>query len=437
MTFKNIVFALAISLILLVPAFVAAEVPKELNAYLALPDNSFRWETIEKSDTSTDQTILMELTSQTWHDITWKHYVLVVIPNKITCPNHALLFISGSAIGKKPSDRDKVLIRPLAEASGMCVALLLQVPNQPLLGNFTEDALIGETLLKTLETKDTTWPLLFPMAKSAVKAMDAVQEMLQKEKQFDIKSFIVTGASKRGWTTWLTAASGDKRVVAIAPMVINNLNTREQMKYQIETWGEFSLQIGDYTSRNLVRKDDSSGSAIEGEIGTMIDPYSYLPRLTMPKLLVHGTNDPYWTVDAAKFYFDDLPGVKYMLTLPNAGHGLEGQQIKGMQTIAAFAKAAAQGEEFPTVRWKLTEQAADYKVDTEAGIAVSGAKLWTAQSDTKDFRQTKWTSRNLEPKGVLSVSVPKAEKGHIAFYVEFESNYGGIPYSLTTEVWRF
>jgi len=222
--------------LLFVPAFVlATEVPPELNAYLALPDDSFRWEIVERNEAPNEQTILINLTSQTWQGIPWQHYLLVAIPNRVINSDNALLLIGGSSAGRRPRDSEVAQIRLLAEMTGMPAALLLQVPNQPLLGGYFEDALIGETLLRAIETEDATWPLLFPMTKSAIRAMDAVQQVLKQEKQFDIKGFVVAGASKRGWTSWLAAASGDERIIAIVPMVIDNLNIRDQMIYQLET----------------------------------------------------------------------------------------------------------------------------------------------------------------------------------------------------------
>ncbi|MDR0337083.1 MAG: PhoPQ-activated pathogenicity-related family protein [Planctomycetaceae bacterium] len=415
----------------------SADVPPDLDAYLALSDPSFQWEIVERTKNSNENSLLLEMTSQVWHGIPWKHYLLIIIPNKLENSSHAALYITGKRIGSKPNDGDKFLARSLAEASGMPLGTLFQVPNQPLLGDFSEDALIGETLLKTLETQDTTWPLLFPMAKSAVRGLDAMQQVLEQEMQFNIKGFIVTGASKRGWTTWLAAASKDPRIIAIAPIVIDNLNIRKQMEYQIETWGNFSPSIKDYTDRNLVRKDDNDFPEFKERLWKMIDPYSYLNRLTLPKLLVHATNDPYWTVDAAKNYWNDIPDMKYMLTLPNVGHGLDNQLPKAVMTLAVFARYAANGQNWPRMDWKLQERDSQYAVTVKTEIPDYRVKIWSAVSETKDFRQAKWTSKSIDDQLPNDIIISKPESGHIAFYVEIESKHYGLPFSLTTQVWRF
>src|SRR5258705_3204885 len=104
-------------------------------------------------------------------------------------------------------------------------AVITHVPNQPLYNGKSEDALIAYTLDQYLKTGDETWPLLFPMAKSAIRGMDAVQAPAEKEFNQRIEKFVVAGASKRGWTTWLTGAV-DPRVKAIEPIVIAMLNMK-------------------------------------------------------------------------------------------------------------------------------------------------------------------------------------------------------------------
>jgi PhoPQ-activated pathogenicity-related protein len=83
-----------------------------------------------------------------------------------------------------------------------------------------EDELITYTWDKFMKTGDETWPARLPMTKSAVRAMDTITLFLGSEEGggLPIDSFYVAGGSKRGWTTWTTAAV-DPRVIAISPIV--------------------------------------------------------------------------------------------------------------------------------------------------------------------------------------------------------------------------
>src|SRR5207248_8344071 len=150
-----------------------------------------------------------------------------------------------------------VLGLEFAKRTGTPVAVLYNIPNQPLYGGKKEDALIAETFVRFLEAggKDEEWPLLFPMAKSVCKAMDALQEFSKEHFKQELKDFIISGASKRGWTTWLAGAA-DPRVRAIAPMVIDVLNMPAQMKHQLACYGKYSEMIHDYEERNLLPMPD-------------------------------------------------------------------------------------------------------------------------------------------------------------------------------------
>src|SRR5258705_962751 len=227
-------------------------------------------------------------------------------------------------------------------------AVITHVPNQPLYNGKSEDALIAYTFDQYLKTGDETWPLLFPMVKSAVKAMDMVQEFARKEHKEEIKGFAVSGASKRGWTTWLTGAA-DPRVKAIAPMVIDMLNMKAQTDWADKVYGRQSEQIHDYTDLNLVSKLDTPAMK---QLRDWVDPYSYRNRYTMPKLLLLGTNDRYWTVDSLRHYWDDLPEPKLVFQTPNAGHNLNGGD-DAMQTLAAFVEMIADNQPLPKMHWAI------------------------------------------------------------------------------------
>ena len=164
----------------------------------------------------------------------------------------------GSTLGAELPREAQLFVR-LAESIRAPVAVLRQVPFAPLFDR-REDALIAYTFDQYLQTGDGDWPLLLPMVKSAVRAMDVMQSELEQRWDVCLNAFTVTGASKRGWTSWLTAAV-DERVMAVAPMVIDVLNMRAQMAHQRATWGDVSDEISDYSALDLPARLDGPRAA--------------------------------------------------------------------------------------------------------------------------------------------------------------------------------
>ena len=412
---------------------VAEAVPTALADYVNLPDNSYSWKLNGKSDQALGRIYDIELTSQTWMDMPWKHVFMIFEPQKVVHQEHVLLFITGGGQQSKPNEESRQMGLMLATLTGARIAMLHQVPNQPLLGGRTEDDLITDTFLFYLATGDKRWPLLFPMVKSAVKAMNAVEEIAAQEWKQPVKGFVVTGASKRGWTTWLTGAT-DKRVIGIAPLVIDTLNFQKQMDHQIATWGKYSEQIEDYTKKGLVqRMHDDKGEPL----WKWVDPYTYRGQLGIPKLLVNGTNDRYWTIDALNNYWDDLPGTKYIRSVPNAGHNLKGGREGALATLAVFFQHVASQKSLPVLQWEHTTVADGLHLKMKSDVAPTAVRLWVANSDTKDFRESEWKPQALEAKdGEFLGQVLKPKSGHVALYGELQYQSGLLEYSLSTQLRR-
>ncbi len=68
-----------------------------------------------------------------------------------------------------------------------------------------------------------------------------------------VEKFVVAGGSKRGWTTWCTAAV-DKRVAAIVPSSIDCSTTRLSMRHHVAVYGFYTLAVGDYFRHNITQQ---------------------------------------------------------------------------------------------------------------------------------------------------------------------------------------
>jgi len=399
-----------------------------LGDYVRKQDDSFSWRISEKKMMDGLEVTTLDLTSQTWHGGRWTHTLYIARPPKLRNPDTAFLEITHEA-GKHTLPRAKLL----AERSGTLVAVVTDVPNQPLYDNKCEDALIAYTFEQYLKTGDETWPLLLPMVKSAVRAMDAVQAWALAERKQNVARFVVSGASKRGWTTWLTGAA-DKRVCGIAPIVIDMLNMKVQARWSQRVYGRQSEKINDYTELGLVEKMDLPAMvALRG----IVDPYSYRDLFTMPKLILLGTNDPYWTVDALRNYWDGLPSPKMVYQAPNAGHGAGGTP-DAIQTLAAFLQMMADRQTPPQMTWQL-EGKGDASLTVTTDQPAKQARLWTAHSPTRDFRKAMWSDRplTLDADGKrASAKVLHPVGGYTAFMAEmtFATTSGDTVYRLSTQV---
>ncbi|MGL6096417.1 MAG: PhoPQ-activated pathogenicity-related family protein [Fimbriiglobus sp.] len=378
--------------------------PTALAEYVRKADPSFAWS--EKGTTKTPAGTAYELavTSQTWQGIRWEHAVQIFVPAGAKPTGTFVLWNQGGGVSPSSSLLGALLCQKIQAP----VVFVYGVPNQPLFDGKKEDALIAETFVRYLETEDATWPLLFPMVKSVTAAMTAVQEFSAKQwAGHKVTGFVVTGASKRGWTSWLAAAAGDPRVTAIAPMVFDTLNFPAQMPHQRAAFGAFSAMIQDYTDRKLVPIPDTPAAKA---LWQMVDPWAYRAKLTLPKLVINGANDPYWTADALSLYWDGLPGDKHILHVPNAGHNLlEKTDSKGhtsrdrvVNTLCAFCRSRVFATPFPALTGTHTDPAGRPLLTMTADRPVKQFRVWYADAPTRDFRKAEWSPIDLD-----AVAAPK------------------------------
>ncbi len=417
------------------PKEVTAE--NALSSYLNNGDTTYHWSIESTYDLAGVKGYDLLLTSQKWREYTWVHQLTVFVPPSVEY-NCAFLWITGGSVanGKvnwtEQDDIENVMFAISSIKNSAIVAVVRQTPNQPLYNNLYEDALISYTLHNFIGDGDFTWPLLFPMTKSAIRAMDAVQEFSNSKLQLNVDRFVVSGASKRGWTTWLTGASDD-RVAAIAPAVIDVLNMPVNIDYQVEAWGDYSIQIQDYVDLGITEEIHTQHG---GDLTTMIDPYSYREKLTMPKMILLGTNDEYWPVDAIKNYFNEIPGQNFIHNEPNAGHGL-GNGVNSLNAANAFFANTLKGKAYAKCSWNLNENNNEIQLIVHGSEnEIKKAYLWTANSVDRDFRNEHWTSEELNfTGGEVNAVISYPEDGYKAFYVDLEyTNINGGDYTVSTRV---
>ena len=430
-----------------------------LDVYVAAPDDAYTWNVVSEIPGEGFTTFVIDLTSQSWLTEAevdrplWKHWLTVVRPDEIKSP-HALLFIGGGANGRDaPAQANPMLTAP-AMATGTVTAELGQIPNQPLnfvgddFGPRVEDELIAygwDKFLRSPERSSETppedgigsaiWLARLPMTKGAVRALDTISAFMASEQggSESVDKFVVAGGSKRGWTTWSTAIVDD-RVVAIAPIVIDMLNSVPSFEHHYSAYGFWAPAVGDYDREGIM---DWMRTPEYDQLLAITEPYSYLERLDLPKMLINASGDQFFLPDSSQFYFDDLPGEKHLRYVPNADHGLDGSDVA--LTLANFYASVVAGTDRPKYSW--SRDGDTLWVDVDAANPATAVTLWSANNTAaRDFRVEtfgrNWQATELQSddSGRYSASLAPPVDGWTARFVEVTFGTAPAQLKVTTEI---
>src|ERR1035438_5510294 len=163
------------------------------------------------------------------------------------------------------------------------------------------------------------------------------------------------------------------------------------------------------------------------------EPFSYRDRFTIPKMIMNSAGDQYFLPDLSQYYFDELPGEKYLRYVPNTNHSLKDSDAH--ENAVAFYDAFLRGQPRPKFFWKF-ENNGDIRVTSVD--KPTEVKLWVANNPEKrDFRLLtigpayKSVVVTFNGDNVYIGHVERPEKGWSAYFVEMTFPSGGkYPFKL-------
>ncbi|WP_434628103.1 PhoPQ-activated protein PqaA family protein [Chromobacterium sp. CV08] len=317
----------------------------------------------------------------------WEHELKLALPPGRKPGSPVLLYISGginhAEKGAQPP-RDPLPLAELARGLGIAVAELYYAPNQNLKLDGQpagrEDALVAYSWRKSVDQPeaDRFSSLHLPMTQAATAAMDAIQASLP-----DASAFVLSGGSKRGWTSWL-AGLNDSRVQAIVPVVADFWNVRANFTHVYNSYGkQWPVALRDYEN-NRITDDVLEGSPGFDALLRFEDVVNYPQAMVgLKKYLVSASGDDFAVPDSAWSYLPALTGPMQLRYLPNQSHYVGSRQVA--EALRQFMGRWLAGKTMPEARVEGDERSGRVSVSTRE--PVSRARLWLARNpDSRDFR---------------------------------------------------
>lgn len=395
-----------------------------------------------------------QLTSQSWSPgnivlpSTWLHDIDIFIPENAYSQRALVIVNNGTnhtAEDKdpmSPTDFTTEMLETIARATRTIVISISNVPNQHLvyhddgkLRREDDSVACSWTLFMSAPEEQLITPLHLPMTIAVSQVMTLAQQEL---KQWNIKSFIVSGASKRGWVAWLSAIA-DPRIEAIAPFVINLLNINVSLKHMYQSYGgNWPIAFYPYYQENIDKKIDTVEFS---NLMQIVDPLQYLgskyePRLTISKYIINASGDDFFVPDNTTCYYDKLPGDKTLRVAPNTDH----YKILTIaeESLITFVNRIQNSIPMPNINVRLHPQKNSQVLTAHFFESPQKITLWTANNPiSRDFRYAcgiRYTSSPLEltSKGDVEVLLKTPTTGWQATFIEATFNDGLV---VTTPVY--
>lgn len=437
-----------------------------LDRYVRKPDNNYSFQVTSNKAfrvKGQNNVTLVDMVSQAWRssaDIyriynnlitgnepaVWRHKMAVALPGAVKggVSSTALLIIDDSPntfdfLDQTAQDN----LAFIADSANSIAAVVTNVPNQPIV--FTDDinteryghnavAYSFEQFLA--DPQDEEWPMLLPMTKSVVRAMDTVQTVAANQ-GVTIDGFVLVGHNLGGWTAWLTAAADpERRVSGIVPMGSDLLNFEPATDRHLGAYGLISPALADYDTLGVF----GAFGTIQGDLLLeIVDPIGYAERLTQPKYIINGTNDEFWLPDAAEFYFTGIPGDNALRYLPNEGNDLDGALGSSdvVDEVVRFFNSISEETGRPSI--SVTYGGGGAQVTVITSETPASVAIWSATDATpahRDYRTVgqldgfvpTWISAPLNPVQANTYvgQVTPPGSGWIGYFVEVTFNDGTV-----------
>lgn len=388
-----------------------------------------------------------ELISQNWPEkksalSNWQHKVDIYIPENPLTQRAVVVINNGinrNIEGKPPgmpSDMGQQSLASIARMTRTIVVSVSNIPNQylSLAGDNTlrkEDDAVAYSWSLFLQdpVKNAKVPLHIPMAAAVSQAMSLAERELADWK---IDRFVVSGLSKRGWTSWLTLIS-DPRVDAIAPFVFDLPGIRPALTHMYRSYGNnWPAAFYPYYMQNI---DTQIASSRFTQLLTIIDPLHYKNtiyqnRLTVPKYIINASGDDFYVPDNTRFYYEQLAGEKSLRVVANSSH----YDIKNYteSSLIPFINRLQQGKHLPEINIVRHQQ----KLSLTFSEKPSKIQRWTAvNKQARDFRYAcgiRYHAAAIPVSKQIAITLDTPPLGWQASFIEATFNDGFV---ATSQVW--